>query len=186
LGVDRWVVDFMALLVYSKNMEETIMQKKHPWPTIAWLSLCLLMLGALASCGRSNPYIESATSHDSPFLGKVGDADFDKEVLEHGQPVLVDFWATWCGPCLTMAPIVEELAQEHTDRVKVVKMDVDQNPETARAYGISAIPTFIVFNEGKEVTRYTGSTSKRGLESMLEQVAGVKGSASNLLTSPNP
>ena len=163
-------------------MEETIMQKKHPWPTIAWLSLCLLMLGALASCGRSNPYIESATTHDSPFLGKVGDADFDKEVLQHGQPVLVDFWATWCGPCLTMAPIVEELAQEHTDRVKVVKMDVDQNPETARAYGISAIPTFIVFHEGKEVTRYTGSTSKRGLESMLEQVAGVKGPASNLLT----
>ena len=162
------------------------MQKKHPWPTIAWLSLCLLMLGALASCGRSNPYIESSTSHDSPFLGKVGDADFDKEVLQHGQPVLVDFWATWCGPCLTMAPIVEELAQEHTDRVKVVKMDVDQNPETARAYGISAIPTFIVFHEGKEVTRYTGSTSKRGLESMLEQVAGVKGPASNLLTSPNP
>ena len=162
------------------------MQKKHPWPTIAWLSLCLLMLGALASGGRSNPYIESATSHDSPFLGKVGDADFDKEVLQHGQPVLVDFWATWCGPCLTMAPIVEELAQEHTDRVKVVKMDVDQNPETARAYGISAIPTFIVFHEGKEVTRYTGSTSKRGLESMLEQVAGVKGPASNLLTSPNP
>lgn len=162
------------------------MQKKHPWPTIAWLSLCLLMLGALASCGRSNPYIESATSHDSPFLGKVGDADFDKEVLQHGQPVLVDFWATWCGPCLTMAPIVEELAQEHTDRVKFVKMDVDQNPETARAYGISAIPTFIVFHEGKEVTRYTGSTSKRGLESMLEQVAGVKGPASNLLTSPNP
>lgn len=162
------------------------MQKKHPWPTIAWLSLCLLMLGALASCGRSNPYIESATSHDSPFLGKVGDADFDKEVLQHGQPVLVDFWATWCGPCLTMAPIVEELAQEHTDRVKVVKMDVDQNPETARAYGISAIPTFIVFHEGKEVTRYTGSTSKRGLESMLEQVAGVKGPASNLPTSPNP
>ena len=162
------------------------MQKKHPWPTIAWLSLCLLMLGALASCGRSNPYIESATSHDSPFLGKVGDADFDKEVLQHGQPVLVDFWATWCGPCLTMTPIVEELAQEHKDRVKVVKMDVDQNPETARAYGISAIPTFIVFHEGKEVTRYTGSTSKRGLESMLEQVAGGKGPASNLLTSPNP
>ena len=126
------------------------MQKKHPWPTIAWLSLCLLMLGALASCGRSNPYIESATSHDSPFLGKVGDADFDKEVLQHGQPVLVDFWATWCGPCLTMAPIVEELAQEHTDRVKVVKMDVDQNPETARAYGISAIPTFIVFHEERK------------------------------------
>ena len=162
------------------------MQKKHSWPTIAWLSLCILTLGALASCGRGNPYIESASSHDSPFLGKVGDANFDQEVLQHGQPVLVDFWATWCGPCLTMAPIVEELAQEHTDRVKVVKMDVDQNPETARAYGISAIPTFIVFHEGKEVTRYTGSTSKRGLESMLEQVAEVKGPASNLLTSPNP
>ena len=65
-------------------------------------------------------------------------------------------------------------------------MDVDQNLETARAYGISAIPTFIVSHEGKEVTRYTGSTSKRGLESMLEQVAGVKGPASNLLTPPNP
>ncbi|MGA0326140.1 MAG: thioredoxin [Limisphaerales bacterium] len=119
-------------------------------------------------------------------MGKVRDADFDQEVLQHGQPVLVDFWATWCGPCLTMAPIVEELAEEHTDRVKVVKMDVDQNPETARTYGISAIPTFIVFHEGKEVTRYKGSTSKRGLESMLEQVAAVKEPASTLPTPPNP
>jgi len=176
----------MALLVYSETMEATIMQKKHPRPTIAWLGLCLLMLGALASCGRSNPYIESVSPQDSPFLGKVRDADFDQEVLQHGQPVLVDFWATWCGPCLTMAPIVEELAEEHTDRVKVVKMDVDQNPETARTYGISAIPTFIVFHEGKEVTRYKGSTSKRGLESMLEQVAAVKEPASTLPTPPNP
>ena len=107
-------------------------------------------------------------------------------LLDQGKKVIIDFSATWCGPCLTMAPIVEELAEEHTDRVKVVKMDVDQNPETARTYGISAIPTFIVFHEGKEVTRYTGSTSKRGLESMLEQVAAVKEPASTLPTPPNP
>ncbi len=98
----------------------------------------------------------------------VSDDTFEKEVLQSSQPVLVDFYADWCGPCRAIAPIVEEIARELSDRLKVVKLDVDQNPETAMQYGVQSIPTLIIFKDGKEVERLIGYMSKAKLMSKIE------------------
>lgn len=91
------------------------------------------------------------------------DQVFEEEVLKSDQPVLVDFWATWCGPCHMLAPIIKELANELDGQVKVGKMDVDQNPSTAARYGIMSIPTLVLFKDGQEATRLTGLRSKSDL-----------------------
>jgi thioredoxin 1 len=98
----------------------------------------------------------------------VSDDTFEKEVLQSSQPVLVDFYADWCGPCRAIAPIVEEIARELSDRLKVVKLDVDQNPQTAMQYGVQSIPTLIIFKDGKEVERLIGYMSKAKLMSKIE------------------
>jgi len=98
----------------------------------------------------------------------VSDDTFEKEVLQSSQPVLVDFYADWCGPCRAIAPIVEEIARELSDRLKVVKLDVDQNPQTAMQYGVQSIPTLLIFKNGKEVERLIGYMSKTKLLSKLE------------------
>jgi thioredoxin 1 len=98
----------------------------------------------------------------------VSDDTFEKEVLQSSQPVLVDFYADWCGPCRAIAPIVEEIAHELSDRLKVVKLDVDQNPQTAMQYGVQSIPTLIIFKNGKEVERLIGYMSKAKLMSKIE------------------
>lgn len=86
----------------------------------------------------------------------VTDSDFETAVLKADKPVLVDFWATWCGPCRMIAPIVEQLGSELGDRVKVVKMDIDQNPSVPTSLGIMSIPTVIVFKDGKPAERVVG------------------------------
>jgi thioredoxin 1 len=98
----------------------------------------------------------------------VSDDTFAQEVLQASQPVLVDFYADWCGPCRAIAPIVEEIARELSDRLKVVKLDVDQNPETAMQYGVQSIPTLLIFKNGKEVERLIGYMSKTKLLSKIE------------------
>jgi thioredoxin 1 len=98
----------------------------------------------------------------------VSDDTFEKEVLQSSQTVLVDFYADWCGPCRAIAPIVEEIARELSDRLKVVKLDVDQNPQTAMQYGVQSIPTLIIFKNGKEVERLIGYMSKAKLMSKIE------------------
>jgi thioredoxin 1 len=98
----------------------------------------------------------------------VSDDTFEKEVLQSSQPVLVDFYADWCGPCRAIAPIVEEIARDLSDRLKVVKLDVDQNPQTAMQYGVQSIPTLIIFKDGKEVERLIGYMSKAKLMSKIE------------------
>jgi thioredoxin 1 len=98
----------------------------------------------------------------------VSDDTFEKEVLQSSQPVLVDFYADWCGPCRAIAPIVEEIAHELHDRLKVVKLDVDQNQETAMQYGVQSIPTLLIFKNGKEVERLIGYMSKTKLLSKIE------------------
>lgn len=98
------------------------------------------------------------------------DRDFEKEVLKSDKPVLVDFWAAWCGPCQIMGPIIEELAEEVKDKYKVGKLNVDENREMASKYGVMSIPTMIIFKDGKEVKQLVGVQSKDNLKEELEKV----------------
>ena len=97
----------------------------------------------------------------------IGDENFGKEVLESDQPVLVDFWATWCAPCRAIAPAVEELATQFKGKAKVAKMDIDNNQDTPQQYGIRSIPTLLVFKGGKVVDQIVGAVPKARLEAAL-------------------
>jgi len=98
------------------------------------------------------------------------DQNFDAEVLKSPIPVLVDFWATWCGPCQMAGPIIDELAEEYKDKVKVGKINVDENPQTALQFGVMSIPTVIVFQNGKEVKREVGFSGKDGYKKLLDEI----------------
>lgn len=107
------------------------------------------------------------------------DADFDKDVLNSDVPVLVDFWAEWCGPCRMMGPTVDQIATDYTGRVKVGKLDVDSNPQTAARYGIRGIPTVLLFKGGKVVDQKVGAIGKPEFQKMFEphvQIPAVKAS----------
>jgi thioredoxin 1 len=93
----------------------------------------------------------------------VTDAQWADEVLQSDTPVLVDFWAEWCGPCRTVGPIVDEIADENGDRIKVLKLNVDENPNTAREYGVMSIPTLLVFKDGQPEKRIVGAKPKSAL-----------------------
>ncbi|MBI4552707.1 MAG: thioredoxin [Candidatus Latescibacteria bacterium] len=103
-------------------------------------------------------------------LTEVTDNDFESQVLKSSTPVLVDFWAVWCGPCKMIAPIVEELAGEYEGRLKVVKLDVDENIKTATQFGIRSIPSLVIFKGGTEVDRIIGTAPKRHLAAKIEAV----------------
>jgi thioredoxin 1 len=105
-------------------------------------------------------------------LAAVNDADFKQTVLESGQPVLVDFWADWCGPCKMIAPVVEELAGEYAGKLEVKKMDVDANPQTAMALGIRSIPTLLIFKDGKVAETVIGAVPKSVLKKKIDNVVG--------------
>lgn len=96
------------------------------------------------------------------------DLTFPEDVLQSQTPVLVDFWAPWCGPCRMIAPAVEELGREFANRARVVKLNVDENPGTAARYGIASIPTLLVFKNGKVVDQVIGAASKRHIAARLE------------------
>lgn len=104
---------------------------------------------------------------------EISDADFDAQVLQSKEPVLVDFHAVWCGPCKAMAPALEQVATEMAGKVKVVKVDVDKSPGIAQKYKIQAMPTLIMFNGGKEVNRNVGAlVQKVKLESWVKSSVG--------------
>ena len=99
----------------------------------------------------------------------VTDAEFESQVLKADKPVLVDFWANWCGPCHAIAPVIEELAGEYDGKVMVAKMDVDKSPATPGKYGIRAIPTLILFKDGQVVEQITGAVGKAVIESAINK-----------------
>ncbi len=99
----------------------------------------------------------------------LNDGDFPKEVVESGLPVLVDFWATWCGPCQTMGPIIDNIAGEYEGRVKVMKVNVDSNPLTPSKFGVRGIPTLILFNKGEVVDRIVGAVPKSTVDNLIKK-----------------
>ena len=101
---------------------------------------------------------------------QLTDDNFKSEVLESTIPVLVDFWAPWCGPCRMLAPTIEELSREYDGKVKVCKLNTDESPETAGGFGISSIPTVLVFKNGQVVDRLVGLNPKKKFQDMLNQV----------------
>ncbi len=104
-----------------------------------------------------------------PRATNVGDADFDSEVLQSDVPVLVDFWAEWCGPCKIIGPTVEELAGDYEGRLKVAKVNIDDNPESAMRFGVRSIPTLILFKNGEATETAIGVRPKGQLTELVER-----------------
>ena len=102
-------------------------------------------------------------------LKHVSEQDFRSEVLEAGEPVLVDFWAEWCGPCRMIAPVLEQIAAEQGDKLKIVKLNVDEHPGVASAYGVFSIPTMLLFKGGQPAERLVGYMPKQALLSKLSK-----------------
>ncbi len=106
----------------------------------------------------------------SENITHVTDDSFDQEVLNASGPVLVDYWAEWCGPCKMIGPIVEEIAEEYGDRLKVTKLDIDINNKTPRQYGIRGIPTLMIFQDGKVQATKVGALTKGQLKAFVDEV----------------
>ena len=100
-------------------------------------------------------------------VGKVSDATFEAEVLKSAEPVVVDFWAEWCGPCRMIAPALEEISASLGEKVKILKLNVDENPQTAQKYGIMSIPTLMLFKGGELASRQVGAAPKAKLEQWI-------------------
>lgn len=105
------------------------------------------------------------------------DSNFDEEVYKSKLPVLVDFWADWCGPCRTMSPVIEQIAEEFEGQLKVAKLNVDDNPGAASFHGIRGIPTFVLFNDGKPVEEVIGAVPKEHLVEVISSALNLRLSA---------
>ena len=129
----------------------------------------------LAECRNK---VLCASNDHSVFLGEIRmsneieltDAKFEEEVLKSEMPVLVDFWAPWCGPCKMLGPVIEELATEYEGKVKVCKLNTDDNPDAAAQYKISAIPTVLFFKDGAQVNEIVGMQSKEEIKKILDEL----------------
>ena len=98
----------------------------------------------------------------------ISDSTFESDVLQSGTPVLVDFWAEWCGPCKAIAPVLDELAGDYEGKVQIAKLDVDANPQVAQQFNVRSIPTLILFKDGEVGAQHVGATSKQQLKSFLD------------------
>jgi thioredoxin 1 len=119
-------------------------------------------------------YLDRSKKYKQGFLGmsaalQVTDASFKQDVLECEVPVLVDFWAPWCGPCRMVAPVVDEIAEQYKGQVKVVKLNTDENPSVASKYGIRSIPTLMIFKGGQRVDMVVGAVPKTTLSNTLDK-----------------
>jgi thioredoxin 1 len=106
----------------------------------------------------------------SDNIVQISDSSFDQDVLKADGPVLVDFWAEWCGPCKMIAPVLDELADEYAGKLKVCKLNIDANPETAPKYGVRGIPTLIIFKNGQAEATKVGALSKSQLATFIDSV----------------
>ena len=104
---------------------------------------------------------------------EINEANFETEVMKSNQPVLADFWAEWCGPCKMLSPVLEEIAAEQAERVKVVKVNVDNNPQLAARFGIQSIPTLLYFADGKVIHQTVGVVGKKAILDKFERLATV-------------
>ncbi|HVI72574.1 MAG TPA: thioredoxin TrxC [Pyrinomonadaceae bacterium] len=123
-----------------------------------------------AKCGRCGAKLTVSSQDSKPTV--VTDQTFDREVLQAtGQPVLVDYWAPWCGPCRMIAPVLDQLAAESQGRYRIAKLNVDENPQVASRYQIASIPTMLIFKDGKIVDRLIGVQPKQAIEERLRVAA---------------
>lgn len=106
----------------------------------------------------------------APNVGETSDTSFDADVLQSDTPVLVDFWAPWCGPCKSVAPVLEELATDYAGKVKIVKMNVDDNPRTPPHYNVRGIPNLVFFKGGQVIEQIVGAVPKETLETAIRKL----------------
>ena len=109
----------------------------------------------------------------SDYVTEVSDASWEKDVLQSDRPVLVDFWAEWCGPCRALGPTVEAVAEKYSTTARVVKLNVDDNPKVSQQYGIKGIPTLILFKAGKEADRSVGAATKEAISRLIDKHIGA-------------
>jgi thioredoxin 1 len=109
----------------------------------------------------------------SEHVRETSDTEFEADVLQHNQPVLIDFWAPWCAPCRMLAPTVEAVAEKYAGNARVMKVNVDENPSVSQRFGIKGIPTLILFKNGKEEERVVGATSEAAISRMLDKHIGA-------------
>ena len=125
-------------------------------------------LGERPVCGKCKAPLSTGTIHDRPV--DITDKTFNSEVLSFPGPVLVDAWAPWCGPCRMVGPVLEQLAKEYAGRVKIAKLNVDENPQTASQYAISSIPTMMFFKNGQKVNTLVGALPREEIEQHLQSL----------------
>jgi thioredoxin 1 len=125
------------------------------------------MCGIPGYGGGVQTKVDTEKGIDVALIGDVTDVDFEERVLGSGTPVLVDFWAEWCVPCHMVSPVVEEIGRDKGDSLEVAKLNIDDNPEVTRKYGVMSIPTLMLFKDGQEIARVVGA---RGKDALLREI----------------